>query len=178
MNKISCGICQDLIPLVVDNVAGEESKAAVEEHIGCCESCRKAYEESEPLFISPDDERVLRDLRRCRIMGVICLMAFGAVIGVGFSESQELFYNILIMPAIGAVGVLALGKKGLLSPLLPTFFFFLIKFIQILRGVAPVSELATAFFWSLWYGVFCLAGGAAALLLQYAFGKEKKHEKK
>ena len=40
MDKISCGICQDLIPLVTDEVAGEESKAAVRDHIRCCESCQ------------------------------------------------------------------------------------------------------------------------------------------
>lgn len=176
MNKISCGICQDLIPLVTDEVAGEESKAAVREHIRCCESCRKIYEESEP-FPSPDDQKILRNLRRYRIITMIWLMLMGALFGVSFSESQNVFYNILIMPAVGAVGALAFGKKGLLSPLLPAAIFFTREFIAIARGMAPEASLTTAFFWSLLYGGFCLAGVLAVLLLQFAFGKEKKHEK-
>ena len=132
MNKISCGICRDLIPLVADEVAGEESKAAVEEHIRHCESCRKIYEENEP-FPSPDDEKMLRSFRRYRIINLICIILFGALIGVSFAESQKLFYNILIMPTVGAAGVLAFGKKGLLSPLLPAALFFIAEMITAAR---------------------------------------------
>ena len=38
--SISCGIIKDLLPLYIDGVCGDESKAAVEEHIGVCETCR------------------------------------------------------------------------------------------------------------------------------------------
>ncbi|MBQ4051664.1 MAG: hypothetical protein IJD13_08535 [Oscillospiraceae bacterium] len=176
MNKISCGICRDLIPLVMDEVAGEESKTAVTEHTRDCESCRALLKEYEP-FPSPDDQKLLRNLRRYRIICMIYLMLMGALFGVSFSESQNIFYNILIMPAIGAVGVLAFGKKGLLSPLLPTALLFSQKLFAIMRGAAPDESLMTAFFWSLWYGGFCLAGALAMLLLRFAFGKEKKHEK-
>ena len=40
MNKISCEICKDLIPLVKDGIASEDSVAAVEEHIKECENCK------------------------------------------------------------------------------------------------------------------------------------------
>ena len=46
MNKIDCEICMDLIPLVKDGIASEESYKAVEEHVKECETCRQLYGES------------------------------------------------------------------------------------------------------------------------------------
>ncbi len=42
--KHPCGIIQDLLPVYIDNLASEESRAAVEEHLAECENCKKHYE--------------------------------------------------------------------------------------------------------------------------------------
>ncbi|MCR5293870.1 MAG: zf-HC2 domain-containing protein [Lachnospiraceae bacterium] len=42
--KISCGIAEDILPLFVDGSCSFESKAAVEEHLGECPTCREKYE--------------------------------------------------------------------------------------------------------------------------------------
>ena len=42
--KLSCGIARDLMPLVIDDVAGEESKRAVEAHLAECAECSRIYE--------------------------------------------------------------------------------------------------------------------------------------
>lgn len=39
MNKLTCGIIRDLLPLYVDNVCSEDSKAIVKEHIAACPMC-------------------------------------------------------------------------------------------------------------------------------------------
>ncbi len=39
-----CGIVKDLLPLVVEHMASEESTAFVKEHIETCESCRAAFD--------------------------------------------------------------------------------------------------------------------------------------
>lgn len=57
MNKISCDMCLDLIPLVRDGVAGPDSRAAVEAHIAKCESCRTLFEQGSP---DCDSEQALR----------------------------------------------------------------------------------------------------------------------
>ena len=44
MNKISCDICKDLLPLVKDGIASEDSVQAVKEHLKECETCRNLYE--------------------------------------------------------------------------------------------------------------------------------------
>ncbi len=39
--KLSCGIVQDLLPLVVEGLSGEQSRAAVMEHVTACPECRR-----------------------------------------------------------------------------------------------------------------------------------------
>ena len=41
--KIHCNIAKDLMPLYIDDVLSEESKAAVEEHLTSCDNCREYY---------------------------------------------------------------------------------------------------------------------------------------
>lgn len=43
--KIDCDIIKDLLPLYVEGLASEKSKAAVEEHLEACEDCKKMYRE-------------------------------------------------------------------------------------------------------------------------------------
>ena len=40
-----CGIVKDLLPLIAENMASEESTAFVKNHLETCEDCRKAFEE-------------------------------------------------------------------------------------------------------------------------------------
>lgn len=44
MIKNDCNIVRDLMPLVQDHVASEESREMLETHIATCEKCRKQYE--------------------------------------------------------------------------------------------------------------------------------------
>ena len=42
-HNISCEICLDLMPLVKDEVASDDSKKAVYEHFENCSSCQEIY---------------------------------------------------------------------------------------------------------------------------------------
>ncbi len=67
MNKLSCEICMDLIPLVRDGAASEESREAVEAHIAECPDCRAFYRQGPPVIsdgiLSFGERRFLS--RRC-----------------------------------------------------------------------------------------------------------------
>ncbi|MBT2763601.1 zf-HC2 domain-containing protein [Paenibacillus sp. ISL-20] len=41
MNRVSCGIIQDLLPLYYDNVCSADTQALVEEHLADCQACRE-----------------------------------------------------------------------------------------------------------------------------------------
>lgn len=43
MNKISCEVVKDLLPLYVDDICSEDSKQIVASHLDTCEECRREY---------------------------------------------------------------------------------------------------------------------------------------
>lgn len=45
MEKITCNVIKDLLPLYIDNVLSEDSSKLVKDHINTCESCRAYYDE-------------------------------------------------------------------------------------------------------------------------------------
>jgi len=49
MNKISCDICGDLVPLVKDGIASEDSCNAVIKHTNECEACNLLFNEFEEI---------------------------------------------------------------------------------------------------------------------------------
>lgn len=171
MNDISCDLCMDLIPLIKDGAASRDTQEAVAKHTKQCAACRALLtQEPEPQM---DDRRVLRTLQQRLGIGALLLIVVGAFLGVGFSNSQAVFYNIFIMPAIGALGYVALRKKAFLTPLGLFVFACLMPLIQMLiRGAFPEGEVASVFFWALLYGILCALGTIIAALLHFAFRKE------
>ena len=74
--NMSCGVIRDLLPLVAEDLAGEESKALVGEHLEECPACRKMYEELKtPPAPAPDGAEALRavkkEIRRKRLTAVL-----------------------------------------------------------------------------------------------------------
>lgn len=48
MNKITCDMCMDLMPLVKDGIASADSREAVEAHLEACAVCRSLYHGQAP----------------------------------------------------------------------------------------------------------------------------------
>lgn len=102
MNKISCDMCIDLMPLVQDGVASKDSLSSIEDHIAQCPACQKLYKEmSAPMEQAPENraeqvlERVYRKQRRKTILSwaaiILALtLAVWAFLEVQFSG--ELIY--------------------------------------------------------------------------------------
>ena len=170
MNEISCGVCMDLIPLVRDGVAGDESRAAVERHVAGCAACRAAYGEDAPPV--PDVDRALDRLARRTRMGAAMAMVFGMFFGLSLVTGTDMFYNILIMPATGALAYVVFRWRALYAlPGLLAVSHIAVNFLAKLNGSA--MDLPSLFWWM---GVCCLlalAGTLAAGLLHFAFRREE-----
>ncbi len=172
MNEISCAICADLLPLVKDDVASEDSRQAVEQHLANCPTCRCLAEDFSPIP-PPNDQRILSAIRRRLVFIALALVLCGALLGAGISGSSGMFYNVLLMPFIGAVGLLAFDKKGWLVPL----GVFVIVFIWTVARDSIESSLIVGLtggvFFGLIYAVLCTLGVLAAALLRFALRKEE-----
>lgn len=164
---LPCDVCRDLIPLVQDGAASPTATEMVRRHMEHCESCLAFWQEGAPAQPVPDDGKVLgRIYKRLRLL-LFAALAAGALFGLwlmsyGFAGQ----FNLLIMPAVGAVGALLLRRRWYLTPLCVAALGFVWHLS--LESTGPVLGLIYAAF----YGGLCLLGGVAALLFRYAFGKE------
>ena len=68
MKKNDCNVVRDLMPLVLDRVASDESRALVEEHMNSCEECRKQYEEMKADM--PEETRAEYEAEQRNIMEI------------------------------------------------------------------------------------------------------------
>ena len=74
--KLSCAVIADLLPLYAEELAGEESRALVEEHLRDCPDCRKKLDAlRQPKTAAPDGAGALRavkkDIRRRRLLAAL-----------------------------------------------------------------------------------------------------------
>lgn len=102
----NCNIIRDLIPLVIDEAASEDSKKCVETHLKTCESCRACYNTMQSAFavvkakeeeqsIFSEIARKLRKKRHLRLLrnillGVLigCMLAWGGLYGWTYLTQQ------------------------------------------------------------------------------------------
>ena len=171
MNKISCDLCMDLIPLVKDGVASEDSKKAVEAHIASCESCRALFSGDTPPPV--DTSKAFEKLNRSLQFTTAMIMMFGIFFGVSLTAGSGLFYNTLIMPVIGALGYYIFRRKALYTvPVLMLITHCATNLLGMLRGVEQL-DLLTVVMWTAIYSIFSELGTIAAWLLHFAFRKER-----
>lgn len=109
MKKNECNVVRDLMPLVLDRVASEESREIVETHITSCEDCRKQYdamkadlpeetraeyEEEQKQFtdaLKAVKKKKLR--RRVRVIALAALACMAAVL-IGLFAYDALFWKM------------------------------------------------------------------------------------
>ena len=177
MNEISCDICMDLLPLVTDDVASEDSKQAVLSHLAACPRCKQQFQQ--PPAPAMDEARINGRIRK-RLMGVaLALVVVGAALGIAIADGSLLFYNILIMPTVGAVSYVALRKKSGYALAL-IFASVYLRWLPDSFGYVREGQLAQALIPPLWWaviyaGLFAL-GICIAALLCFGLRKERPHE--
>ena len=180
--NISCDICRDLIPLVLDGVSSEDSRAAVETHVAHCPDCAALFGGQAPLPPQPDDKAIWSKIQKRLSTFLIIVIISGTALGLALSNSFHMFYNILIMPAIGILAYMAFRKRtyvwNLVLFVLTYLWFFFIQLIDLLSSGQPLAwYLFTApFFFAILYSFFFLLGAVIAHLLFFVFGKEHTNE--
>jgi hypothetical protein len=173
MLNISCNIILDLIPLVKDGVASDDSAIIVNEHIKICESCKSEFETTDAintLQSSIKDKKIISAMKRSIFITQIIILIVGGFLGVALSNSMGMFYNFMIMPIVGGVSVVALKRKWYLTPII----IFAISYLW-----TTISEIVpNGFEWiflynGLYYGtiytVLVLLGVLIAMLLKITF---------
>ena len=172
MNKITCDMCIDLMPLVQDGVASEDSVKAVTEHVASCLDCSALFEGQIP---EPSNENnVLKKMQKKIYTFMSMVLMYGVLFGLSLTASSDLFYNTLIMPFVGLVGYGMFRLKAVY--LIPGLLFvahFITNGFNWIRGLECL-DMASLLAWSGIYSVFAILGIVIAGLVHFALKKEKK----
>lgn len=176
MIDISCEIIEDLLPLVKDGVASQESIDLVKDHIEKCQFCRQ-----EMVFLqtmtdgSSDlkDEEILKNIKRKLVFGQMTILVIGTIIGIALTYTMGVFYNIALMPLLGALSYISLKEKWYLTPLAIVGLSYLWQIGEsIIAGYFSWSILYGALIMTGIYGGLTLLGVLIGLLLKFAWGRE------
>ena len=106
MSKFSCNTVRDMLPLYVDDVVSEDTRAIVEEHLVGCAACRKLYESMKQEAVLPVD-RDVKQLERFKgawkkkkraialtaIVATILILCIGYGIFDHFAYREEIAVN-------------------------------------------------------------------------------------
>lgn len=169
---ISCDVCRDLIPLVRDEVASEDSVALVREHVAHCPAC--LAELGEAAAPVPSDGAALQKVRRAISLRVWALVALGVALGLSLRLDESFLYNLFFMPAVGALLYLFGGKKWYFGPCVIAAaggFCRLAVFLLTGEGGVGLPEAGLCALAGLACGLLALLGGGIAALFRYAFGR-------
>ncbi|WP_313757320.1 zf-HC2 domain-containing protein [Tissierella sp.] len=177
MKNISCDIILDLIPLVKDGVASEDSEKIVNEHLKYCNSCKAEFEIFEPIKFKQsliEDKKIIFAIKRSIVVTQIIILIVGTVVGVGLTNSMGMFYNFIIMPIIGGVSFITLRRKWYFMPIVVFILSYIWQIIDcILSGEFVWEILYAGLFFSTIYAVLVGLGLIIAVLLEFAFRKER-----
>lgn len=176
MCEISCDMCMDLIPLVQDEAASEDTVAVVEHHLAQCDACRAAMGQR----AAPDIEggQILKKIKRKMSWWLLLLLLVGITAGLSLQINESFIYNLAIMPALGAAMYVYGGQKWYTMPAILLAGGFLWQLVS-LNATHFANTFSESIAWAvkigLTYGLLALLGTAAAALFKYAFTKENHH---
>ena len=98
MNKISCNVIQDIMPLYVDEIVSEDTKKLVEEHLKECEDCRKGnYNlcKNIRMLANQAEKELFQKLKHRLINRRIAAAILGAILVCALLAGV---YTILVLP--------------------------------------------------------------------------------
>ncbi len=171
MTEISCEMCMDLIPLVRDGIASKDSEQAVQHHLEHCETCSAFFDGNTPP--ASDAGMVYRKFRRKTQWFFGMVLLFGLCFGFTLSGDGDLFYNVLLMPVLGAMGYYLFRWKALYQ--VPMLLLGIHAIMNALGLVWQGERLdfGSLLLWTMQYCIFVLLGIVIAGLLHFALRKEE-----
>lgn len=179
-----CDVILDLIPIVKDRAGSEATRRLVEEHIADCEACRAeydAYPAAKKEGIAAD-ERTIRAMKMSLFTTKIAALFAGIILSMMITQSHNIYYNILLMPALGVVYYFLFRSKYYL---LPIAVFALTFLWQLLEGFGYYGFYLYQYpgwFWpsvgySMLYSGLSILGVLIAYLLKFAFSPARASRK-
>lgn len=174
MDKIPCEVIRDLIPLVQDKAASEESAALVYHHTQSCGDCRALLSgELQQAVVVPDEVKSFKRLRRRLFWSALAVLVIGVVSGTAMMDDFTMVYNFILFPAVGTGAYFLLRKWCWMAPT-ATFAAVFLRYFFAPRNISWASGAISGALFGLICAVFIGIGLLIGFLLHFAFKKEGK----
>jgi len=163
--NMTCDVALDLMPLVKDGLASEDSKKLVEEHILQCESCNDIFIQNDNYGLTEiNDFKNIKAIKKSIYMVLIGILIISLIFCSTLSLGVDFLLNLYFMPIIGIAGSLIFKKKWYLTPIIVfavtiITMYFVNKHHSIVYLVPQLS---------LGYAIVSLFGCLIVLLLRVA----------
>jgi large-conductance mechanosensitive channel len=177
LKNISCNIILDLIPLVKDGVASEDSQKIVNDHIKNCSNCKAEFEAFEDVYLeqkSINDKKIIYNIKKNVFITQIFILAIGTVAGIALTNSMAMFYNFIIMPIIGGISFIVLKRRWYIAAISVFILSYLWQIIAwITESGFDWMMLYGSLFYSIIYTSLIALGVIITMLLKFAFGRDE-----
>ncbi|MEG2595597.1 MAG: zf-HC2 domain-containing protein [Ruthenibacterium sp.] len=173
-SSLPCAVCRDLIPLVRDGVASEESSQIVHQHIAVCDDC-KHFMSGAQTCAEPDDTRVIGRMKRKISLWLVGVVTCSLVFGVALTFSTHSLLAILVFPLCCGIAYWFDSFVWKLVPPIACAILFIIVIFQHGYGT-PIRQFMGALRSGIFVGILCAVGALAAALLKYGFSKGEKND--
>lgn len=126
-----------------------------------------------------DNQKIIGDIKKKMVSVGFIILTIGGLFGIYLSNSQGVFYNVIIMPCVGIVGYVLLRKKYFWVPVgIFTLSYLGIIIQSLLEDIEWLGRMPELFimplFLSIIYTILVGIGIAIGALFRYAFGKVAK----
>lgn len=167
-----CKICMDLLPLVIDGVASEESKEFFFKNYKDCPECVKAFESENLIEEDIDDKKIIGKIQKKMWARTLILLFIGMAITLATFDNIYIFSNIIILPILGIIFYKILGNKSYIA-LISMFIIASLSmgFLELMSSTNPLEDLKYGFFGYLVYG------GIATLLVAIGMALGKAYDR-
>jgi len=123
-----CNICKDLIPLVKDGVASEQSQRFVLAHIDRCVECHNEYESYSAFPIDEiseaADRKIIKKAKLRIWIGVISILLFGLFLGIDISTTGSRL--VFLVPIVAFAVLSIINYKANTSRMIWIFSFIVV----------------------------------------------------
>ncbi|MBO5411311.1 MAG: zf-HC2 domain-containing protein [Clostridia bacterium] len=178
MNRISCDIIKDLLPLYIDGVCSDDSAAAVSAHLENCAACKGYCDGLKTAIIKPEISEseqkeidIIKKIRN-RYIGIALAFVFALSLamllwGLNLPGGDEMGYSLivfyLLFPLICLVlSALTAAKKS--AAFLPGLCLVILSQIFIPFFVFHTFEITLPLVLT---AIPCAVGAAIGLLIRY-----------
>ena len=111
MNKITCNVIKDILPLYIDGVVSEDTQKIVDEHLAECSLCRDEMNKLKKTLVIPTNEEIQQETVNVLEKSISSIERTVVKKFIHYSSYFDLIFNIGMIPFIYWLYVIWIKKE-------------------------------------------------------------------